>query len=289
MKIHEVCQKLNVTRKAIEYYIQQHLLSPNIRENGYREFNSSDVEQLRKIVVLRKLGLGIPEIKVFLSADHPGLKLQLAKQELHSAAEQKRLAILHILTLTGNWQEAEEQLKIAEQQATITAKLLEAFPGDFGLFICVHFAPFLPNMPFTAEQKAAYDEIIDYLDHTGLLELPAESREWLREEMGAFSLNDWRQISEGMIQAAQQFEVYLDEHQENIMSYLAYKETEEYRQSPAYQIKALLRAFQTESGYQERFIPALKRLSPAYCAYAQHLERANVLLSKYCGQGRDEA
>lgn len=288
MKIHDVCQKLQVTRKAIEYYIQQQLLNPLVRENGYREFYSSDIEQLRKIIILRKLGIGISEIRAFLAADSPSFKRLLAKQELRSKAEQKRLAILNDLSATGNWQEAKEQLEIAEQHVAITDKLLEAFPGEFGLFVCVHFAPFIPDPPFADEQQAAYDEIIAYLDHAALWELPAESREWLREQMEAFTVSDWRQISEGMIHSVQQFEAYLTENQAHIESFFASRQTEAYRQTPAYQIRKLLRDFQNESGYQERFIPALKRLSPAYSAYIEQLERANAVLRDRYGQDLDQ-
>ena len=36
MLINEVCKKCSLTKKAIEYYIEQGLVIPAIQENGYR-------------------------------------------------------------------------------------------------------------------------------------------------------------------------------------------------------------------------------------------------------------
>lgn len=47
MRIQEVCKHLNVTRKAVEYYIEQALLRPSVLENGYRDFSQEDVEGRR--------------------------------------------------------------------------------------------------------------------------------------------------------------------------------------------------------------------------------------------------
>lgn len=75
MRIQEVCAALGLTKKAVEYYIQQELLSPKALDNGYRQFSKQDIERLRKISVLRKLGLTIKEIKQTL-ADHGDAMLQ---------------------------------------------------------------------------------------------------------------------------------------------------------------------------------------------------------------------
>lgn len=37
MLINEVCQKCRLTKKAIEYYVEQQLVQPEILENGYRK------------------------------------------------------------------------------------------------------------------------------------------------------------------------------------------------------------------------------------------------------------
>ncbi|MDY0236903.1 MAG: MerR family transcriptional regulator [Gudongella sp.] len=46
MLINQTSKKTNLTKKAIEYYTEQGLISPVILENGYRGFSEDDVEDL---------------------------------------------------------------------------------------------------------------------------------------------------------------------------------------------------------------------------------------------------
>lgn len=279
MRIQEVCKHLNVTRKAVEYYIKQALLRPSVLENGYRDFSQEDVEQIRKIMILRKLGLGIPEIRNVLSAPNPSyLRQQLIRQELRQTNENARLAILRQLSVSGDWQETERKLRSLDQQATVTDKLLEAFPNDFGLFIVLHFAPFFPDAILSEEQHSAYEEIISYLDDTISIDIPTEWSNWLEEQYSELTVTDWRQLSTDMIEATRQPEAFWEKHQQKITAYLDFKQSEACQQSPAFQMQQFLHRLQQDSGYHERFIPALKRLSPAYSAYAKQLELADEQL-----------
>jgi len=54
MLINEVSRRTNLTKKAIEYYTEQNLITPVILDNGYRDFSEMDVECLEKVAVLRK-------------------------------------------------------------------------------------------------------------------------------------------------------------------------------------------------------------------------------------------
>ncbi|MDD2999071.1 MAG: MerR family transcriptional regulator, partial [Candidatus Riflebacteria bacterium] len=49
MLIKTTSKVTDLTKKAIEYYTEQGLISPAILENGYRDFNEKDVERLKKI------------------------------------------------------------------------------------------------------------------------------------------------------------------------------------------------------------------------------------------------
>ena len=60
MKINEVEQQVDITKKNIRFYEQQGLLSPKRNmENGYRDYSEEDVTELKKIKMLRKLSLPI--------------------------------------------------------------------------------------------------------------------------------------------------------------------------------------------------------------------------------------
>lgn len=71
MKINEVEARAGITKKNIRFYEEQGLLSPRRNaENGYREYTETEVEILRRIRLLRKLGVPIEEIRQMLQGTH---------------------------------------------------------------------------------------------------------------------------------------------------------------------------------------------------------------------------
>jgi len=75
-------------------------------------------------------------------------------------------------------------------------------------------------------------------------------------------------------------ESYLQNHKETIEQYLSFKQSEEYKNSPAHRLMEVLQQFQQEHGYSTVFIPAMRRLSPAYEEYMQKLEKADRIFIK---------
>ena len=64
MKINEVEALVGITRKNIRFYEAEGLLSPRRNsQNGYRDYGETEVEVLRRIKLLRKLGLPLEEIR----------------------------------------------------------------------------------------------------------------------------------------------------------------------------------------------------------------------------------
>ena len=71
MKINEVEALVNITKKNIRFYEEQGLLFPQRNtENGYRNYSDEDVQTLRQIKLLRKLGVPIEEIRQMLLGVH---------------------------------------------------------------------------------------------------------------------------------------------------------------------------------------------------------------------------
>ena len=71
MKINEVEARVGITKKNIRFYEAQGLLSPRRNsENGYRDYGPDEVETLRRIKLLRKLGLSLEEIRQMQSGAH---------------------------------------------------------------------------------------------------------------------------------------------------------------------------------------------------------------------------
>ncbi len=63
MKINELEKKLNISRANIRFYEKEGLLNPVRKDNGYREYDENEIAILKKIIVFRKLGISIPNIK----------------------------------------------------------------------------------------------------------------------------------------------------------------------------------------------------------------------------------
>ena len=65
MRINEVETIVGITKKNIRFYEEQGLLEPKRNlENGYRNYNESDVRTLQIIKVFRKLGISIEDINL---------------------------------------------------------------------------------------------------------------------------------------------------------------------------------------------------------------------------------
>jgi DNA-binding transcriptional MerR regulator len=283
MLINETSKITNLTKKSIEYYIMQGLLSPVILENGYRDFTQEDVERLKKISVLRKLGVGVEEIKAVLD-DETGETLQKlsVQKELSVQREQAKKVILDKLSCGKNYSEISEELKAIEQGISVAEKLLEAFPGYYGRFICLHFARFLNEPIITNDQKSAYEEVVKFLDQVSPLNFPEDLQEYLIENTKNISTENITKMLENTKDSIEKPEEFLSKYKEMLEEYLEYKQSEEFKNSPAYKIQSLLKEFNSTSGYYDIFIPAMKRLSTSYAEYYKQLEIADKkLLAEY--------
>lgn len=67
MKIKQVEELVGITSKNIRFYENQGLLTPERAENGYREYHEQNIEALKKIKLLRKLGISVEEIRAVLN------------------------------------------------------------------------------------------------------------------------------------------------------------------------------------------------------------------------------
>ena len=71
MKIHEVEKILDIPKATIRFYEKEGLLHPQRKDNAYREYTQEDLERLKKIIVLRKIGVPVDEIKQMLDGEVP--------------------------------------------------------------------------------------------------------------------------------------------------------------------------------------------------------------------------
>lgn len=282
MLIHEVKKSTNLTKKAIEYYTEQGLVNPVILNNGYRDFSKDDIQLLKSIALYRKLGLTMDEIKSVL-ADENGqaLKKLSVQKELNLQREKAKKEILDSLSCGKDLKDLEEKLKALDQSETVTNKILAAFPGYYGSFISLHFSKYLNEPITTPEQLAAYEEIINFLDNVPALELPAELIVFFTENTKHISTENILEMDNQTKQAMENPEKFLIENKQVLADYLEFMNSEDYKNSPAYKMLKLLKDFNCQSGYNDVFIPAMKKLSSSYADYSKQMEAANSIFMEH--------
>ncbi len=107
------------------------------------------------------------------------------------------------------------------------------------------------------------------------LAIPEELQAFLDESTKNFNTENIEEMIEDTRQAVADPEKFFAENKDIMEQYLAYRRSDEYKNSPAYKLQILLKEFHQASGYYDIFIPAMKRLSPAYAEYYKQLEAAN--------------
>lgn len=287
MLIKEVCRECKLTKKAIEYYEEQGLVQPEKGENNYRNYSEEDISILKKISVLRKLGVGIPDIQLILTSKNKAAALSRCKY-LMNLKLQKAAAQLKGIEQFINNNNIDAELEYiqsgAEEFFTIKEKLVQAFPGTYGIYLCVHFGRFLNGRIDSREKEEAYHRIVDYLDGVDDPDFSPELLEYLQS---CYSEMDMERMNSAVIAAIDNIEDYIENNQDNLEEYLKIRNSEEYRNSPVYQMQQQFLKFQQNSGYYSVFLVNLKILSPSYCAYMDKLEKANQQFMDKFPQSKD--
>lgn len=67
MKIKEVEIMLDISKATIRFYEKEGLLTPQRNDNSYRDYSQEDIERLKKIVILRKIGISVEDIRNILN------------------------------------------------------------------------------------------------------------------------------------------------------------------------------------------------------------------------------
>lgn len=278
MLIKDVCRECKLTKKAVEYYERQGLISPRTDSNGYRNYSDEDVAILKEIGVLRKLGIGVAEIKDILASRDKSAALAKIKFKMDLEIE-KATAKKKCLEQLAKDYDIEQTITYIEENIekhfTIKEKLLQAFPGAYGMYLCLHFGQFLNEKIDTDEKERAYNRIVDYLDKAQEIEFPKELEEFLQQGLELLEEENMEAINLSIMNSVNNTDEYIEENKEAIEKYLEYIDSDEYKNSPAYKMKELLLSFQQESGYYDIFIENLKVLSDSYREYYEKLQAAN--------------
>ena len=99
MNVSQLETLLDMTRANIRFYEQEGLVCPRREKNGYRDYSEEDTDTLRKIKLLRQLGLSLESIRR-LQRGELSLDAALREREAQLAAERSEL----VFNYEGSWE-----------------------------------------------------------------------------------------------------------------------------------------------------------------------------------------
>lgn len=163
MRINEVTQHVDLSKRAVKYYEDQGLLQVDKDENGYRNYSEKNVETLKEISLYGLLGISIRDIRHLMNSNDRDILKHIYREKLaaHETGT-KELEALHAFMEHHDAGPAEQSI----DYQTIAQALQDMVPGFYGYYFTNHFMPYLQIQAVTREQQQAYRNIVDFWDNT---------------------------------------------------------------------------------------------------------------------------
>ena len=281
MRIQEAARRVGCTQRAIKFYEEKGLLTIRKAENGYRDYTEEDLARLHAISAYRKLGIGLADIRRLLSGEEQTLLRQILerKRAEHGARAQEIAALEAYLARPDA-----AQLNEAIDYESLSQAMRAQLPGFWGDYFIAHFAPYLPQRIETEEQREAYERILAFWD-SAHIRVPLLIRLSAARHKQAISN---AQLSPEKLDAQLRAllhpspEEYERIKQQTMLS-VRLRRNPLVRYNPGMIAqRKMMRALQ-DCGYNDVFIPQMKRLSPAYRAYHDALDFLNARLCEDLG------
>ena len=188
MKMRELCEKTNISKRNVHFYIKEGLIEPaQDPENGYYEFSGEDCSRLAAIRSLRDAGFSISQIRSLLQA--PSTAVYYLNQ---------RLKQLH---------QESSRLRQLEQSLSYMQQNLPLHPGlsDLAQLIRNASVPPVPEQAAGEEALEEYDSALvnRYLWETFLPDTPlTEYQEFLWSKINHYTAGlyeeDYQKISKAL-------------------------------------------------------------------------------------------
>lgn len=192
MKISEVMSLTGLTKKALNYYEENGLISPSVsQENNYRDYSEKDVELLMQIATLRRFGLSVKEIKAALESPEALMQVmmeytaKLAKQidEMKKCETVLSSCVNNLKNDNTDIKKVTEEMNILskaiemsqkEREGFMIAELERIFPGIYGKILSFSLSIFLTEPIDSKEKENAWMDLVKALDNAPNLIIPEE-------------------------------------------------------------------------------------------------------------------
>lgn len=138
MTMKEVETVLDIPRATVRFYEKEGLLDPKRGSNGYRDYSSEDIDRLKKIIILRKIGLSVNDIEALIDGtqtlpnmlDANIIALQKKMDELNGAmnlSRQMRNDLVEFASLDSGryWNIIEEEEKCGSHFSDIAKDIVQ--------------------------------------------------------------------------------------------------------------------------------------------------------------------
>ena len=139
----------------------------------------------------------------------------------------------------------------------------------------IHFNRFLEVSINTKTQENAYNRIIKFLDEVPPLEISDDIMVEFEQAMDFWTDEKLLEVENKKLESIENPEKFLEEQSQIIKRYRVFKDSNQYKNSSYEKITSAMRQFAETSGYNEVFIPSMRKLSPSYEDYYQKLVRAS--------------
>ncbi len=278
MLINETAKRCNITKKAVQYYVEQGLVVPSVLENGYKDFREQDITLLNQIVLYRQLGLSISEIKMVFE-NHNKLKSILYQRTIKLEEEKIKQEFLKRIDAGEDIESLKKEINNINSNTIIIKKLVDLFPSYYGKFISFSFSRYLTGKIETEEQMKAFNEIIEFFDNVPDMDIPVDLQKYLDTYLEEYSseqgIEKINYILKEKDNAIQNIDEFIENNKVILDEYNKLKQSDNYKNSSAYQLMTLMKLFCMENGYYDVFIPAMRELSPLYNEYYEQMLKAN--------------
>ena len=268
----EVEKQTGLTRKAIEYYEKKGLIEPIKMENGYRVYSIKDVEDLKEIQVYRSLGLSIEEI-LAIKKDESSRTSILRKKQIKTNILSKKSELINELIDGENMDIVAKELRNIERQESLYSRLEKAFPGYFAQCFFFSYKPYFTEA-VSEDGEEAFKEFISYMDGLPTLELSAEEQSYIEAFTSNVSNETMEAVNNKKNEAVNDVEKWYSENKSVLDMYYAYKNSEEYTNSPLMTIEEKLNKYMIDNKYYEIAIPLIRKFSKSYDEYYKKLLEA---------------